>query len=1109
MRSINGNMAFYSAMMMLASTFFFLAGTGDGAVYELDDSSPTRDADYILSGFVFDSTGTPVEGPFMGPPTQIKVVELNESSMPMVGGAYSISSIPPGTYTVRAYFGSIDHSVIYRELIISENTTLNWTHGENWMTGTVMDSSLAPITPPFMGPPTTVKVVETDQSTAPDMYGNFELSNLSIGGYYTIRAYFGSIDHSTNYIRVPVGGSPPNIHDFVHGNTGLYGYVYDTDGSTPLSGEKVELVSNGLETTTNDDGFYTFTNITTGANDTLKVTFVSKDNDTMEEEVEITGGDLGPYNITYVYVPEYTGLQLDGYVFDASGSPISGPFTGPPTSIKIVELNISAMPMGGGYYSFVNLSSGTYTVRAYFGSMDHSVIYRKLVFKDNMTLNWTHGKTWITGRILDSAMDPISGPFMGPPTTVKNVNTGESAYPDTEGRFELSNITIGDYILFRAYYGSIDHFSSYKMMKAIGDVPNDHDFINGKNSIYGFVFDVDGTTPLEGEAVEAQPSGISTTTNEDGFYTLLDLPTGQNQTVTVTFTSKNNEIAVEEIEVVSGDAGYLNFTFGLILPDTPVFETESSVVDPGDFVIEWREADNADEYFLLEDGILVYEGTGLSTIISGKVAGSFEYILIAGNENGNSSESDPIIITIRAGSSSDDLWVPGMEWIFMVESESAGIVDIDNMTMTVLEKETVQNVFEDDVESYKVRRGWQSEPETISYMWFDTVNLDKVSGHTDYGQYSSEMAYGWEYASAPRPFEVGKEIDLTYDAQIKVSVPGHPLITRNSDNVFKVEGMENVTVPFGTFECYNITITDKDDGVVSWNYFYSPEIRYWVKMIDRLSDGMSDVVTYTLKDASIPSIPVITTESGEIDDRNITIRWSEYSNAIEYLLYEGENLVYNGTDLEFTLVNRPNGLYEFTLRVMLPTGLSEVSEMVTIMVNWSVPVPEFSTESQTFTVDTYTISWMTVEGGERYVLHEDDKEIYNGTELSYQVNGKANGLYRYRVRALNSTYEASEFSSSLLITVDVDETVVDDDDDGDDEDDDDSTDNTIYIVIVVLVIIAMIILIFFVLRNRGKGDQEDEAAYTDGDTYDDETMEGGETAYGVETAYVAETVSEE
>jgi hypothetical protein len=711
--------------------------------------------------------------------------------------------------------------------------------------------------------------------------------------------------------------------------------------------------------------------------------------------------------------------SIKGYVFDSSGSPIVGPFMGPPTTIKIVELNQSAMPTAGGYYEFTDISTGTYTIRAYFGSIDHSTIYRNLKIYDNRIMNWTHGKTWITGSVLDSSLGKVTPPFMGPPTTIKNVYSDVSVQPDENGNYELSNIPVGGYVKVRAYFGSIDHTTNYIMIKAEGNTPNDIDFINGRNSVYGYVFDVDGTTPLPGETVNAGPADTDTKTNNDGFYLLSNLPTNADQTITVTFNSKNNEIAQEVITMGPGDLNHLNFTFGLILPDTPVFITESSVEPAGDYTVRWNAASMADEYVLLEDGIQIYQGTALEKSIAGKVPGTYEYTLIAGNANGNSAVSDPIQVTVMGGSSEDDLWVPGMEWEFHVESTSTGSTDIDIVKYTVLSKETKEDLAGTTHDVYKVRRSWESESDTISYMWFDAVNLDKISGDTDYGAYNSQMSYSWVYSSAPRPLTVGAQIELDYSAVINVSVPGHPLITRGSTNIFKVEGMVNVTVPFGTFACYNITITDKDDGIVSWNYYYSDEIRHWVKMVDRLSDGMSDMVVYTLKDTSIPTKPVITTESGEVTGREVAIEWAEYPQALGYVLYENDVKVYDGTGMSHTSIGLDNGVYEYVLKARLSTGSTEPSKTVRITVNFTLPSPGFITEAKIVNTGDYDIEWNTVEDAESYVLYEDDEEIFSGTETAFSVTGKEDGLFRYRVKAISSTHGESPLSDSLLVTVEL------------------------------------------------------------------------------------------
>jgi hypothetical protein len=398
----------------------------------------------------------------------------------------------------------------------------------------------------------------------------------------------------------------------------------------------------------------------------------------------------------------------------------------------------------------------------------------------------------------------------------------------------------------------------------------------------------------------------------------------------------------------------------------------------------------------------------------------------------------------------NDLWLPGMQWDFFVESTSAGKIEYDNMTMTVLLKETIQDNAGVAHDSYKVIREWENDPDTFSYIWYETENLDKITGYTDFGHAHSTTSYAWIYSSTPKPFTIGKEIDLEFNATITVSVSGHPLIKRASSNIYKVEGIESISLPFGTFDCYNITITDKDDGIISWNYYYSQELHHWVKMIDRMPDSMVDKVEYSLM--NISSKPVITTEPGEVNERDIIIKWAQYPQASSYVLYENDVMVYNGTSLQYSSLNKDNGVYEYVLKAWLGTELKGSDDPFKIIVNWLVSPPTFFTDNQTTTKDSFDITWNAVEEADRYVLYENDNEIYNGSDLSFTITDKTNGVYRYRVQTINLTAEASELSTSILITVDVDE----------------SNPNLMFLGIGIIVLIIVISSILNFMNKSGK-----------------------------------------
>jgi uncharacterized delta-60 repeat protein len=72
---------------------------------------------------------------------------------------------------------------------------------------------------------------------------------------------------------------------------------------------------------------------------------------------------------------------------------------------------------------------------------------------------------------------------------------------------------------------------------------------------------------------------------------------------------------------------------------------------------------------------------------------------------------------------------------------------------------------------------------------------------------------------------------------------------------------------------------------------------------------------------------------------------------------------------------------------------------------------------------TYTVSWTSVDGGETYLLQEDDNSAfssptnaYEGHATSKEISGQALGTYYYRLMASNS-YASSQWSNIRSVTV--------------------------------------------------------------------------------------------
>ena len=129
-----------------------------------DEESPQEM--FTLSGNVYDQEGNPAGM------TSMKI-ESRESVWSS-DGAYTLTDIPEGEYSVRAYFLENNHTVVYRQIYIDSDTTLDWHVGKNWMTSKVHDSSGNIVDNPVL---TFVMLVESVESVL------FEYGRCTIGPY--------------------------------------------------------------------------------------------------------------------------------------------------------------------------------------------------------------------------------------------------------------------------------------------------------------------------------------------------------------------------------------------------------------------------------------------------------------------------------------------------------------------------------------------------------------------------------------------------------------------------------------------------------------------------------------------------------------------------------------------------------------------------------------------------------------------------------------------------------------------------------------------------------------------------------------------------------------
>ena len=215
---------------------------------------PASAETFTISGFVFDEAGNSADS------TSIKV-----DSMPSVwsdAGAYSVEGITYGQHTIRAYFMNNGHNVIYRQIFVDSDVSLDWHSSRNWITYEVENTLNESIT---SSDNVEIEVVETTEAKTLE-HSHADIGPYELGEYYTIKTSFDSEGNNDHYKRLKIeSGSAtepaPNHLVITEGKNSLFGYVSDAQG---LAMQGVSVSSGDAHSITNSDGFYMLENLQIG-----------------------------------------------------------------------------------------------------------------------------------------------------------------------------------------------------------------------------------------------------------------------------------------------------------------------------------------------------------------------------------------------------------------------------------------------------------------------------------------------------------------------------------------------------------------------------------------------------------------------------------------------------------------------------------------------------------------------------------------------------------------------------------------------------------------------------------------------------------------------------
>lgn len=628
---------------------------------------------YKISGNVFTFNGDKAGNTF------VKLIP-RDSVQTGNTGMYEITDVSSGEHTIRAYFLDNGHTTSYRKVFIEEDTVLDWYEGHNWITVEMFDSNGSYLD---NSPMSTVRLVEANQSKS-TVNGRLEFGPFEIGQYYTLMAYYGDIDHSTQFVHFRMEGSTPNDFDFRHGMNSKYGYITSSDGAA-MSGI---TVSNGtFETQTNSDGFFIINGLEVGS--TQQFTFKSGSIEVAPEQTVNISSGSGWMNIS---APEKIRYP-DPPTFITETQSI-------PLSMLPIEINW----VGGSNTLFYTLNSNGEDVyegfsKSFIFDSDESGIFEFQIGATNI-----NGTTNSTQKLLILVLPEQSSDDSWKPGMSWDYNiqyTPASVSPDPNGVHSAKFTVLGKESVLDAYGNEKETFllrknddyymdkeKSYRWIDTQNllpvktyweDDPSSSSYFTQGTMGWNFtdangqpttIFDISSSsvslhfnrTNIIG--VPGHPNGYDDTTNtviitED---VMVSTPAGEFLTTHISIVDDKDGIVswelwyndtvknwVKRIDRLPGShAEKVEFTLsGYDLPLTPKFITEDGIsLDTNDYTVEWSPFQGAISYRLTQNGELVYNGNGTNFSFENQSDGQYIYELYAVLPSEATLKSDSINMTI-------------------------------------------------------------------------------------------------------------------------------------------------------------------------------------------------------------------------------------------------------------------------------------------------------------------------------------------------------------------------------------------------------------------------------------------------------------------------------
>ena len=718
--------------------------------------------------------------------------------------------------------------------------------------------------------------------------------------------------------------------------------------------------------------------------------------------------------------------SLSGTVYDTQGN------IADTTYIKVVPMASVLSDSSDGSYEFTGISTGLHAVRAYFMNNGHTVSYRALYLDSDLTLDWVEGSNWITMQFEDT--NGTSLDFDSSNVSVTLLETGEQVNFNSP-LLEFNLNPIGQYYTLKTVFDGAEEEAQYLHFRmnhgnGVDDMMPNHFVVQKSTSnLYGYVYGTDGL-PLADTTISSATSEVIT--NSDGFYRFENLALGSNHTFS--FEKSGDAPLTPQTATISSSSGWMNFsaTQSFEYPGPAQFIESEKTIGMEPYTIEWIAGNITNSYHLNIDGELLYSGINTYYEFTPETQGSYEFTLVSFNPNGTTTSPDTLLLIALGDETGDDLWSVGMSWNYKLTYMP---MHEQNLTITALEKESITDAFDVEQTAFKTRHKYDTELEgEKSYRWYDSTNLLPIRTYWRDAPFESsyfqEGTLGWDFTESNSTipaslFSSSDEFDLHFNRTNVIGVPGHP--NGYDDTMNRVtRNYEEITTPAGTFQTTHYSMVDLNDGIVSWELWYSDTVRNFVKKIDRLPGSHSEQVTYELTSFDVPTAPQFLNEAGNISSSDYTLEWAEFQGAQSYTLLEGGSILYQGNDTSFEVIDQQDGVYTYQILANMPNNFQTQVSEVELNVFEIITVPEVLVSNVSVVQgESVTISWPSSENAVWYsILLQNDlgetTEYYNGTSSSVDIDDLEPGLNRLRVRVGSGDGKMSDYSTSVFITVEAD-----------------------------------------------------------------------------------------